>query len=83
VARHAGVAAAHVRLLATYGTLELHIQDTGQGFDPVGALAGGRTGGVSGMRERASLVGGELTIESSPGAGTYLMVRIPIGDATP
>jgi signal transduction histidine kinase len=83
VARHAGVAAANVRLLTTYGTLELHIQDTGQGFDPMAALAGSRTAGLAGMRERAGLVGGELTIESAPGAGTYLMARIPFEDALP
>ena len=81
VARHATVSLVNVRLLATYGTLELHIQDAGRGFDPMAALADDRSAGLTGMRERASVVGGELTIESSPGAGTYLRARIPLVEA--
>jgi signal transduction histidine kinase len=34
--------------------------------------------GISGMRERAALVGGQLTLESTPGAGTTVRVRIPL-----
>jgi signal transduction histidine kinase len=33
------------------------------------------------MRERAALAGGELTIESTPGLGTTITVRVPITDA--
>ena len=35
--------------------------------------------GVINMRERAALCGGELELESSPGAGTTIYVRIPVG----
>jgi signal transduction histidine kinase len=40
----------------------------------VGAL------GLSGMRERVALVGGRLTVESSPGAGTTLVAEVPAGE---
>jgi signal transduction histidine kinase len=37
--------------------------------------------GLLGMRERVELVGGTLTVESSPGAGATLFVRLPCGEA--
>ena len=39
--------------------------------------------GLAGMRERLLLVGGELDIESSPGLGTTLFVRIPVTPLQP
>ena len=38
--------------------------------------------GVVGMGERARLLGGSLTIETSPGGGTAIDVVVPLGDAT-
>jgi two-component system CheB/CheR fusion protein len=56
------------------------VEDNGEGFD-VDALAepsaAGRRIGLLGMRERAALLGGTLNVESSPGAGTSVFVRIP------
>lgn len=56
-------------------TLRLAIEDNGCGFDP--AVSYARLG-LAGMRERLLLVGGELEIESSPGAGTTIFARIPL-----
>jgi signal transduction histidine kinase len=60
-------------------TLQLIIEDNGCGFD-VGAMpvkAGGYRGlGLEGMRERLSLIGGTLEIESAVGAGTTIFARI-------
>jgi PAS domain S-box-containing protein len=56
------------------------IEDNGGGFDVEAAMlpAGrGRKLGLLGMRERAALLGGTLNVESEPGAGTTLFVRIP------
>ena len=55
------------------------IHDVGKGIDPQILKAGGRTGhfGLPGMRERASLIGGKLTVASKPGAGTVIDVTIP------
>jgi len=59
------------------------VEDDGRGFDVEAIMgapdAGGRLG-LLGMQERAALVGGTLEIESSPGGGTSLFVRIPLAD---
>jgi PAS domain S-box-containing protein len=78
VARHAGVSDATVRLWADHDTLGLQIEDRGAGFDPDAVLAAGATTGLAGMRERAVLLGGQLTIESQIGAGTRLTAELPI-----
>ena len=80
VARHAGVDHVTVRLWTDQDALGLQIQDQGSGFDPKAALLAGTTGGLSGIRERATLVRGHLTIESAPGAGTRVVAEIPLGD---
>jgi signal transduction histidine kinase len=55
----------------------LIVEDDGKGFDHDAAAAGGGMGLVN-MRERASLLGGTLEIETSPGGGTTLYVRVPV-----
>jgi signal transduction histidine kinase len=52
----------------------LSVSDNGSGFDPAGAQARRRLGLVS-MRERAEALGGELTIESTPGEGTTVTLE--------
>jgi PAS domain S-box-containing protein len=79
VARHADVSEAAVRVWADGETLGVQIEDQGAGFDPEDALAAGDSSGLSGMQERAVLLGGLLTIESNPGAGTTLTVELPLG----
>jgi PAS domain S-box-containing protein len=56
------------------------LEDDGKGFESDGEIppaAGGRLG-MLGMRERAELVGGKLTVESTPGRGTAIFVRVPL-----
>ena len=56
----------------------LIVEDDGVGFDTHQVFAARHRGlGVVGMRERASLLGGTLDVESSPGRGTTLVARIP------
>ena len=78
VAKHA-TTATHIGIVigATDDTLYLTIEDNGQGFDP--ALPSSRLG-LAGMRERLTLVGGQLEIESSS-AGTTIFARIPLHSA--
>jgi len=78
VARHAGVTQATVRLWVEDRTLTIQIIDTGKGFDSALAAADRAAGGVLGMRERARLLGGNLTVESTPGAGTRVTAQLPV-----
>jgi signal transduction histidine kinase len=61
----------------------LRVRDDGQGIDPLLLASGGREGhfGLRGMRERAKLVGGKLTIWSAPGSGTEVEATIPASRA--
>jgi signal transduction histidine kinase len=78
VARHAGASEAMVRLWVDREILHLQIQDQGVGFDVKATLAAPTTGGLSGMYERVVLLGGQLTIESAPGAGACLTAELPL-----
>ena len=52
----------------------LTVRDDGRGFSPEGESSGL---GLNGMAERARLVGGELEIDSRPGGGTALSLKVP------
>jgi signal transduction histidine kinase len=80
VARYADVHEAVVRLWARSDVLSVQIEDQGCGFDPVAVLAQHTSSGLSGMRERALLLGGELSIEAAPGEGCRLTVVLPLGE---
>jgi signal transduction histidine kinase len=80
VARYADVDEVTVRLWADLDTLGLQVQDTGTGFDVDAALDKPISSGLSGMRERVSLLDGHLTIDSTPGSGTTITVEFPLVD---
>jgi len=74
---HAGASEIRVDLACHPDSLELSVEDRGRGFDPDSAEC--RRGlGLRGMRERAELVGGQLTIVSAPGQGTRVSVSVPM-----
>ncbi len=77
LARHSRAAQGSVRLAATGAELELIIADDGVGFDSVAALARGGLGLVS-MEERVRVAGGTLLMDSHPGKGTRIHVRVPL-----
>lgn len=77
VARHAKVDEVAVRLWVDEGKLHVQIEDQGVGFNAKSALASNDTSGLSGMRERVSLLNGQFIVESSPGAGTKLTASLP------
>jgi two-component system sensor histidine kinase DegS len=56
--------------------VRLKVRDWGIGFDPDSAKEGHF--GVEGIRQRVRLLGGRLTIESTPGSGTLVQVVVPI-----
>lgn len=74
---HAGVRRLTVMLRGAADEIQLDVVDAGIGFDVDAALSG-RGVGLIGMQERARLTGGELLIESRPGAGTSIRARAPI-----
>lgn len=63
------------------GAMVLRIADDGCGFDPARYEARGSGLGLGGMRERAGLAGGALSIESAPGAGCVVELALPTGGA--
>jgi signal transduction histidine kinase len=77
VIRHAGPARVTVSL--TYGpdALELRVADDGRGPRDAGHGAEGGQG-IVGMRERAALLGGELTAGARPGGGFQVEARLPL-----
>ena len=80
VARHANVTEATVRLWRNGERLDVQVEDQGIGFDSEVTLATNTSTGLVGMRERAELLGGQLTVDSSPGAGTILTANLPLGN---
>lgn len=76
VARHADATEVRVRLEQTDSHLSLEVQDNGRGASEE-ELSGGGSLGILGMRERARLLGGDLTITGARSAGTIVKVRIP------
>ncbi len=85
VVRHAKAASATVRVAPDEeGWLVVSVTDDGIGFDTRSVAGRARTGesvGLMGMRERAEIIGGTLSIESSPGMGATIVARLPVTDA--
>ena len=81
VARHAHAAHVSVVLEHDGSSDRVCVRDDGVGFDPRVATASVRAGhiGLASLRERAEALGGALTLESRPGAGTVATVTIPRG----
>jgi signal transduction histidine kinase len=76
VAKHARARTLSVVLTRKGDSLSAVVEDDGAGFDQRKVRDEGL--GILGMRERVSLVGGRLTIESRPGAGTAVVAEVPL-----
>jgi signal transduction histidine kinase len=77
--RHAPNAACHVMLKTRANSLILEISDKGPGFDPQAALKKKRLG-LAGMRQRIEVLGGSFQLITTLGAGTTVLVTLPIID---
>jgi signal transduction histidine kinase len=78
VRKHAGTGRIRVSLQATETDLTLIVQDWGRGFNPAAISEEDQSLGLLGMYERAALLGGECQIESQPGQGARVWIRVPI-----
>jgi signal transduction histidine kinase len=81
VVRHAQAQRVVVEVSVRDGDATVEVHDDGRGFalEDVLARRGERGLGLLGMQERVDALGGQLSIESSPGAGTRVRVTVPIG----
>ncbi len=77
IARHAAARSVSALIERRGDEVIAIVEDDGRGFDPARS-SGERQLGLAGMRERAELLGGRLTIESQPGSGTSVHVQIPL-----
>jgi signal transduction histidine kinase len=75
VAKYAQASSARIRLSASNTSLIFEVTDDGVGFDTANT---GYGTGVQGMADRLAALGGEVQVQSSPGAGTTVRGRIPV-----
>lgn len=83
IARHADATHVQIRLTRSTGLVRLVVADDGKGFDVDQALgAAGRVSsiGLLGMQERVALLNGSMKIRSAEGAGTTLLVDVPLAE---
>jgi len=81
VFRHAAASQVSVLLQYRAGNVSLIVEDDGRGFDAAAILGAPATHGklgLLGLQERATLAGGSVEIESKPGRGTTMYVRLPL-----
>ncbi len=81
VARHAEASKVSIRLEQSRNSVTCEVVDDGRGFDmsAIRSPLRSRIGlGLTGMRERAELVGGRITVTSRPQQGTRILVTIPV-----
>jgi len=82
IARHAHARHAWITFREADGVLQLRVDDDGIGFITNGtpARSNGEGFGLEGMRERASLIGGELAVSSRDGGGTSVRLAVPVAE---
>jgi signal transduction histidine kinase len=85
VARHAQATAVLIQVALEGGEFRIDVEDDGKGFDLEAATRreGRRPWGLMGIRERAEILGGTARVESAPGKGTHVEVRIPVPPDAP
>ena len=79
VQKHSNATQVDVRIQVTDTGIEAMVKDNGKGFDPSGVAAesAGKSMGLLSMRERSELLGGSLSVHSSPDRGSEIILFIP------
>jgi signal transduction histidine kinase len=80
-AKHSGAGHFEVHLWGKSGEIHLMVSDFGAGFDTEAAMKGQGLG-ITSMRERLTLLNGELSINSQPKRGTTVHARVPLSSAS-
>ncbi|MBO8141963.1 MAG: sensor histidine kinase [Firmicutes bacterium] len=78
VAKHSGASQASVRIETSDAELRVEVRDDGRGFECQEVQRAGRRFGLRAMRERLSLLGGWLQVDTAPGRGTAVRFGIPL-----
>ncbi|MGH9719163.1 MAG: GAF domain-containing sensor histidine kinase [Bryobacteraceae bacterium] len=78
IAKHSSASTVNIHLSSSDTYLELRVEDDGVGFEVEAAMQKRNSYGLSGMRERVTLLGGRMTIHSLPNQGTSISVVLPI-----
>ena len=81
VLRHSGATSVLIQMARKDGALSIEVEDDGKGFEPEAVAtpeSSGRGLGLLGIRERVELLGGSVTIDSTPGEGTRVAVSVPL-----
>lgn len=77
VARHAQASRVNVTINVRGGEIILRVRDNGRGFE-LGGPRKPKSFGLVGLRERAYLLDGDISVDTAPGKGTLIEVRIPL-----
>ena len=83
VVKHAAATKVGVLMNPKGNSIVTIVEDNGKGFDVKKVLSSRKSEhrlGLYGMQERASVIGGVLTVESTPGRGTTIFVEVPFGE---
>lgn len=78
VLKHANASQVVLGVSEADGEIQIVIRDDGGGFDSAASTSGR---GLTGMRERIELIGGEIEVSSTPGEGTEITARVPLPEA--
>ncbi|HEX6457263.1 MAG TPA: GAF domain-containing sensor histidine kinase [Solirubrobacterales bacterium] len=78
VLKHAHASQVVLGVSEADGEIRILIRDDGAGFDSTASTSGR---GLTGMRERIELIGGEIDVSSTPGEGTEITARVPLPEA--
>ena len=82
IAKHADSPKVRLRFSRERDVVRIEVRDWGRGFGVPDKPERGRHVGLLGMRERAALVGGDLSVESWPEDGTRVIVKVPAAPAS-
>ena len=82
ITRHSRAKQVKIAIQKSRGTVQCSVEDNGVGFDAVSVLSrnGKRGLGLIGIQERLKVLNGQFRVDSQPGRGSKLYIRIPLGD---